>query len=155
MPESASGGVCLVQGGLPQYLVGYHHPPPPVNRMTNRCKNITLATTSSRPVIRPGRDLGGGTPWRTLDQPIIYEQSAEFHHHRGARFRHLAAFDERLFSYARAHWTISDREVVTGRTLETQPGKQILTDSSKGSFDRDKRINELTTPPLSTPPLSF
>ena len=26
-------------------------PPPPVNRMTNRCKNITLATTSLRPVI--------------------------------------------------------------------------------------------------------
>ena len=25
--------------------------PPPVNRMTNRCKNITLATTSLRPVI--------------------------------------------------------------------------------------------------------
>ena len=25
-------------------------PPPPVNRMTNRCKNITLATTSLRPV---------------------------------------------------------------------------------------------------------
>ena len=63
-----SGGcVCLVRGcvcawswgGLPQCLVGYHpHPPwtrhtnpPPVNRMTNRCKNITLATTSLRPVI--------------------------------------------------------------------------------------------------------
>ena len=55
--------VCLVQGGcvpgpggLPQWLVGYHSPPdqahhpPPVNRMTNRCKNITLATTSLRPV---------------------------------------------------------------------------------------------------------
>ena len=25
--------------------------PPPVNRMTDRCKNITLATTSLRPVI--------------------------------------------------------------------------------------------------------
>ena len=28
--------------------------PPPVNRMTNRCKNITLATTSLRPVIMFG-----------------------------------------------------------------------------------------------------
>ena len=35
--------------GLPQCLVGYHRPPP-VNRMTNRCNNITLATTSLRPV---------------------------------------------------------------------------------------------------------
>ena len=50
---SALGGVCLVRGGvlpLPQYLVGYH-PLPPMNIMTNRCKNITLATTSLRPVI--------------------------------------------------------------------------------------------------------
>ena len=42
------GGVSGLGGGLPQCLVGY--PPPPVNRMTNRCKNITLATTSLRPV---------------------------------------------------------------------------------------------------------
>ena len=52
-----SGGVCAWSGGgLPQCLVGYHPPgpgtPPPVNRMTNRCKNITLATTSLRPVIK-------------------------------------------------------------------------------------------------------
>ena len=48
-----SGGGCsrgcltrggLLQGGLPQTH-------PPVNRMTDRCKNITLATTSLRPVI--------------------------------------------------------------------------------------------------------
>ena len=39
------GGVCVwcVPCGIP--------PAPPVNRMTNRCKNITLATTSLRPVI--------------------------------------------------------------------------------------------------------
>ena len=44
-----SGGWCIwSRGGLPHCLVGYHHPP--VNRMTNRCKNITLATTSLRPV---------------------------------------------------------------------------------------------------------
>ena len=41
------GGVSGPGGGLPHCLVGYHHPP--VNRMTNRCKNITLATTSLRP----------------------------------------------------------------------------------------------------------
>ena len=63
-----SRGVCLVWGGLPgpggclpgpggglpQCMLGYHPPgtrqTPPVNRMTNRCKNITLATTSLRPV---------------------------------------------------------------------------------------------------------
>ena len=49
------GVVCLVRGGvpgpggLPQCLVGYHHPP--INRMTNRCKNITFTTTLLRPVI--------------------------------------------------------------------------------------------------------
>ena len=37
------GGSASVPCGIP--------PPPPVNRMTNRCKNITLATTSLRPVI--------------------------------------------------------------------------------------------------------
>ena len=62
---SAPGRVCLLWGGVcspggvsaPEGGVVSHHalrqtpPPPPVNRMTNRCKNITLATTSLRPVI--------------------------------------------------------------------------------------------------------
>ena len=38
------GGVCLVPGGSPE-------PPPPVDRITDTCKSITLATTSLRPVI--------------------------------------------------------------------------------------------------------
>ena len=71
MPESASrgvylvpggsgpGGGCLVRGGVCLLrgeggVVSQHAlrqtPPPPVNRMTDRCKNITLATTSLRPV---------------------------------------------------------------------------------------------------------
>ena len=51
------GGVCLVRGGSASVPCGMPTPPPrirhtspPVNRMTNRCKNITLATTSLRPV---------------------------------------------------------------------------------------------------------
>ena len=39
---SSPGGSASVPSGIP--------PPPPVNRMTNKCKNITLATTSLRPV---------------------------------------------------------------------------------------------------------
>ena len=57
---STLGGVCsqgsVCSGGRVSALGGWHpsmhcgrHPP--VNRMTNRCKNITLATTSLRPVI--------------------------------------------------------------------------------------------------------
>ena len=42
MSGPGEGGVCW--SGTP--------PPHPVNRMTDRCKNITLATTSLRPVIR-------------------------------------------------------------------------------------------------------
>ena len=42
---SALGG-CLLRGGFS--LPG---DPPPVNRITHTCKNITLATTSLRPVI--------------------------------------------------------------------------------------------------------
>ena len=44
------GGMCMTwglsapRGCLPQTC-------PPMNRMTDRCKNITLATTSLRPVI--------------------------------------------------------------------------------------------------------
>ena len=34
-------------GGIPACIAAE---PPPVNGMTNRCKNITLATTSLRPV---------------------------------------------------------------------------------------------------------
>ena len=37
------GGVCL-EGGVPGQV------PPPVNRITDTCKNITLAKTSFRPV---------------------------------------------------------------------------------------------------------
>ena len=40
---SGPGG-CLVLGGVPGQVL------PPVNRMTHRCKNITLAKTSFRPV---------------------------------------------------------------------------------------------------------
>ena len=43
-----SGGVSAPRGWYPSMHWGRH--PPPVNRMTNRCKNITLATTSLRPV---------------------------------------------------------------------------------------------------------
>ena len=39
-------GVPGSRGGVPDQVL-----PPPVNRMTNRCKNITLAKTSFRPVI--------------------------------------------------------------------------------------------------------
>ena len=39
-------GGCLVRLGVCAGQV----PPPPMNRMTNRCKNITLAKTSFRPV---------------------------------------------------------------------------------------------------------
>ena len=41
-------GGCLLRGGSQHAL----RQTPPVNRMTDRCKNITLATTSLRPVIK-------------------------------------------------------------------------------------------------------
>ena len=41
-PWSGGGGLCLVRGGSLET--------PPVNRITDTCKNITLATTSLRPV---------------------------------------------------------------------------------------------------------
>ena len=42
------GGVCSWGGGIPACTEA---DPPPVNRMNaDRCKNITLATTSLRPV---------------------------------------------------------------------------------------------------------
>ena len=42
------GGWSLIRGGIPACTEA--DPLPPVNRMTDRCKNITLATTSLRPV---------------------------------------------------------------------------------------------------------
>ena len=53
-----SGGVCLVWGGSPCQVLGGCLPgpggwlpgDPPVNRITHTSKNITLATTSLRPV---------------------------------------------------------------------------------------------------------
>ena len=56
----SGGGVCSggvsAPGGVPGLggLVSQHalrqNPPPPVNRMTDRCKNINLVTTLLRPV---------------------------------------------------------------------------------------------------------
>ena len=45
------GGVCLVRGGCLPGPGGGSPETPPVNRITDTCKNITLATTSLRPVI--------------------------------------------------------------------------------------------------------
>ena len=44
------GSVCSGGAGIPA-CIDAEPPPPLVNRMTNRCKNITLATTSLWPVI--------------------------------------------------------------------------------------------------------
>ena len=52
--SGTGGGLCLVWGGLVPGGCGIpaypRQTPPPLNRMTDRCKNITLATTSLRPV---------------------------------------------------------------------------------------------------------
>ena len=55
---SAPGGWCLLPGGLLRGgIPACTEADPPVNRMTDRCKNITLATTSLWPVIRPIKQL--------------------------------------------------------------------------------------------------
>ena len=46
---SGLGGRCVWSGGVGLSAL-WDTTPPPVNRMTDRCKNITLATTSLRPV---------------------------------------------------------------------------------------------------------
>ena len=51
---SQGGGGCLLPGGgvvVSQHALRQTHPPPPVNRISDTSKNITLATTSLRPVI--------------------------------------------------------------------------------------------------------
>ena len=67
-----SQGGCTWSGGV--YLVRYS---PPVNRMTNRCKNITLAKTSFRPVITHGFYRGSlvSSKITGLAICIIYKQS--------------------------------------------------------------------------------
>ena len=53
LPRGVYARGCLLRGGysIPACTEA-DTPPPLVNRMTNRCKNITLATTSLRPVKR-------------------------------------------------------------------------------------------------------
>ena len=48
------GGVSAPGGGIPACTEA---DTPPVNRMTDRCKNITLATTLLRPVIKCALNL--------------------------------------------------------------------------------------------------
>ena len=57
-PGGSAPGGCLLGGCMTRGVCSRGKssasdtpPPPPVNRMTDRCKNITLATTSLRPVI--------------------------------------------------------------------------------------------------------
>ena len=53
VPPCRGEGFSLVRGGVPPCRgVSLHGDPPtpPVNRITDTCKNITLATTSLRPV---------------------------------------------------------------------------------------------------------
>ena len=45
-----SGGFSMAGGSGKENPPGWENPSPPVNRMTDRCKNITLAKTSFRPV---------------------------------------------------------------------------------------------------------
>ena len=57
------GGSPWSRGGLPgpggsAWSGGVSREPPPVNRITDTCKNITLATTSLRPVIKTEFPLG-------------------------------------------------------------------------------------------------
>ena len=51
-----SGGVLLGRGGGSAWSGGvFSGDAPPVNRITDTCKNITLATTSLRPVMIGGK----------------------------------------------------------------------------------------------------
>ena len=47
-------GACMFPGGHACFPGGMPIPPPPVNRMTDRCKNITLASTFAAAKNRPG-----------------------------------------------------------------------------------------------------
>ena len=82
---SAPGSVCSqgsAPGGLlPGSVVSQHalrqtpHPPP-VNRMTDRCKNITLATTSLWPVIndKQQRQFSLSLPFSFgVNEPLRYQ----------------------------------------------------------------------------------
>ena len=48
--SARSRGVSARSGGVSAWSRGIYLPPPPVNRITHTCKNITLATTSLWPV---------------------------------------------------------------------------------------------------------
>ena len=62
----AGGGALPARGGSP-WQGGFSLADPPVNRMTDRYKNITLATTSLRPVIKGWHML---VPPEILDPPL-------------------------------------------------------------------------------------
>ena len=79
---------CLLQGGvcsggclfLGLGVVSQHalrQTPPPVNRMTNRCKNITLATTSLRPVIKIQQKIPLTTPAVLVLKILISNKKVE------------------------------------------------------------------------------
>ena len=78
------GGVCLCRGGSPCRGVSAwsggspcpggvsgQAPSPPVNRITDTCKNITLATTSLRPVISDSLDKYFSSGNRRLNRTVF------------------------------------------------------------------------------------
>ena len=71
---ACSWGVCSQGGLLLGGVVSQHalrQTTPPVNRMTDRCRSITLATTSLRPVIKKNR-LGVSKKFTMCNQWRIY-----------------------------------------------------------------------------------
>ena len=65
--RGGEGGTCLVPGGR-----AWSGTPPTVNRMTHRCKNITLAKTSFRPVINITRILCSCRPSKITSLSLIH-----------------------------------------------------------------------------------
>ena len=75
VPPSLGGCLLLGGGGVCGIPACTEADPPPVNRMTNRCKNITLATTLLQPVkitylnfYRPQRSCGQGNIFTSMCQ---------------------------------------------------------------------------------------
>ena len=71
------GGGCTWLGGCTWSGTPTPHP---VNRMTDRCKNITLAKTSFRPV-NILYSIGGTWMWPTGVYKCLLKDSLQFHYH--------------------------------------------------------------------------
>ena len=93
--------VCSRGVWYPSMHWGRH--PSPVNRITDTSKNITLATTSLRPVMKEFGPIGGRVHGAPLDPPVIGHESRR--HEKCSMLEIIVSIHTRHYRFVPVSWS--------------------------------------------------